>query len=98
MWAWQDNFDRSSRQDGGSSFCAEPRASKSPVEYMDLAIRGTKEKWRNDDHRILLQLRILRFGLLQDGNVGVGLLPEGEEILISGFCFGDVALHGFGAT
>jgi len=26
-----------------------------------------------------LQLRILRFGLLQDGNVGVGVLPEGDE-------------------
>jgi hypothetical protein len=26
-----------------------------------------------------LQLRVLRLGLLQDGNVGVGVFPEGEE-------------------
>src|ERR1700685_397669 len=30
----------------------------------------------------LLQLRVLRFGLLQDGNVGVGVFPEGEEIFV----------------
>jgi hypothetical protein len=35
----------------------------------------------------LLQLCGLRFGLLQDGDVGIGVLPKGEEILIgdSGF-------------
>jgi hypothetical protein len=27
----------------------------------------------------LLKLRVLRFGLLQDGDVGVGVLPEGGE-------------------
>ena len=32
----------------------------------------------------LLQLRILAFSLLQDGDVGVGILPEGKEILVSG--------------
>jgi hypothetical protein len=30
----------------------------------------------------LLQLRVLRLGLLQDGNVGVGVFPEGEEVLV----------------
>jgi hypothetical protein len=34
--------------------------------------------------RRLLQLRVLRFGFLQDGDVGVGVFPEREEILISG--------------
>jgi hypothetical protein len=29
--------------------------------------------------RQLLQLRVLRFGLLQDGDVGVGVFPEREE-------------------
>ena len=48
--------------------------------------------------RELLQLRVLGLGLLQDGDVGVGVFPEGEEILIGGFGFGDVALHGIGAT
>src|SRR4029077_2366092 len=31
----------------------------------------------------LLQLRVLRLGLLQDGNVGVGVFPEREEIFVS---------------
>src|ERR1035438_9707452 len=47
---------------------------------------------------LLLQLRVLCLGLLQDRNVGVGVFPEGEEVLIGGFCFGDVALHGIGST
>jgi len=34
------------------------------------------------DSRKLLQLRVLRLGLLQDGDVGVGVFPEREEILI----------------
>jgi hypothetical protein len=30
----------------------------------------------------LLQLRVLRLRLFQDGDVGVGIFPEGEEVLI----------------
>src|SRR5580693_1455968 len=30
----------------------------------------------------LLQLRVLRLGFLQDGDVGVGVFPEREEFLI----------------
>ena len=45
----------------------------------------------------LLQLRVLRLGLLQDGNVGVGVFPEREEILICGSGFGGVALQHVGA-
>ena len=30
----------------------------------------------------LLQLRVLSFGLLVDGDVGIGVFPEGEEVLI----------------
>jgi len=29
-----------------------------------------------------LQLRVPGLGLLQDGNVGVGVFPEGEEIFV----------------
>ena len=32
----------------------------------------------------LLQLRIFSLGLLQDGDVGVGILPEREELVVSG--------------
>src|ERR1700730_7535951 len=33
-----------------------------------------------------LQLRVLRLGFLQDGDVGVGVFPEGEEVLICSSC------------
>jgi len=42
-------------------------------------------RWiRNDCLTSLLQPRILSFGLLQDGDVGVGVFPEGEEVLVGG--------------
>jgi len=31
-----------------------------------------------------LQLRVLGFGLFQDGDVGVGVFPEGEEVVVGG--------------
>src|SRR5215831_9808189 len=45
-----------------------------------------------------MQLCVLRLGLLEDGDVGVGVLPQCEEMLIGRFCLGAVALHGVGAT
>jgi hypothetical protein len=38
-----------------------------------------------------LQLCVLRLGFLQDGNVGVGVFPEGEEIFVGGTGFGVVS-------
>ena len=46
---------------------------------------------------LLLQLRVLRLGLLQDGDVGIGVFPEGKEILIGGAAFGCVAGDSIGA-
>ena len=37
---------------------------------------------------------VLRFGLLQHGKVGVGVFPDGEEVLIGGAGPGGVALQG----
>ena len=34
----------------------------------------------------LLELRIFRLSLLQNGDFRIGILPQREEILISGFC------------
>src|SRR5437016_2222198 len=42
--------------------------------------------WQDDLKAHSLQLRVLPLGLLQDGDVGVGVFPEGKEILISGAC------------
>jgi hypothetical protein len=44
-----------------------------------------------------LQLRGLRLGLFQDGDVGVGLFPDRQEVLISRLGFGGVARGGIGA-
>src|ERR1700686_978898 len=49
-------------------------------------------------HWQLLQLRVLRFGFLQDGDVGIGVFPEGDEILIALAGFDRVALHGVSAS
>jgi hypothetical protein len=32
----------------------------------------------------LLQLRVLGFGLLKDGDGGIGVFPQGEEVIVSG--------------
>jgi hypothetical protein len=36
--------------------------------------------------RVSLQLHILRLGFLQDGNITVGVFPEGEEVFVGGEC------------
>src|SRR5271154_243429 len=45
----------------------------------------------------LLQLGVLRLGFFQDGNVGVGVFPEGEEILVGFSGFRRVACERGGA-
>jgi hypothetical protein len=47
-------------------------------------------------HRLSIQLCILSLGLLQNGDVGVSVLPEREEIIIGGAGFGSVALQSVG--
>jgi hypothetical protein len=46
---------------------------------------------------LLLQLRVLSLGLLQDGDVGVGVFPEREEIFVGGLGFGGVTLQSISA-
>jgi hypothetical protein len=36
---------------------------------------------------LLLELGVFGFGLLEDGDVGVGVFPEGEEVLVGGARF-----------
>src|SRR5215469_7638074 len=47
---------------------------------------------------LLRQLLVLRLGLSIDRNVGVGMVPEVEEVLVSTFRFSGVALRGKGAA
>jgi len=46
-----------------------------------------KERRSRDRSVELLQLRVLCLGFLQDGDVGVGVFPEREEILVGGAGF-----------
>ena len=46
----------------------------------------------------LLQLRKLGFGLFENGDAGVGIFPEREEILVCRFRFCGVAAEGVGAA
>ena len=46
----------------------------------------------------LLQLRVLRLSLFQNGDVGVGVFPEREEVLIGGLCLGGVTLQVVGTA
>ncbi len=43
-----------------------------------------------------MQLRVLRLGFLQNRNVGIGVFPEGEKILIGDAGLGGVAGEGVG--
>ena len=42
----------------------------------------------------LLHFLLLCLGFFQDGNVGVGIFPEGEEILVGSFRFGGATRYG----
>src|SRR5215472_3032096 len=44
--------------------------------------------------KLLLQLRVLGLSLLQDGDVGVGVFPESEKLLIGGLRLCRVAIDG----
>src|SRR5438552_78598 len=48
--------------------------------------------------RASLQLRVLRLGLLQDGDVGIGVFPLAEKILVRALRFGGVACHRVGTS
>jgi hypothetical protein len=55
-------------------------------------VRAAYYRYRSVSHKfalLLLQFCVLRLGFFQDGDVGVGVLPEGEEVLIgsAGFRF-----------
>jgi hypothetical protein len=40
-----------------------------------------------------LKLRVLRFGFMEDGDVGVAVFPESEEIVVGRFRLGTFACH-----
>jgi hypothetical protein len=46
--------------------------------------KGLQEQAAEDRGVGSLQLRVLRFGLLQNGDVRVGIFPEREEVFVGG--------------
>src|ERR1700674_588648 len=56
-------------------------------------MRRSRSAKRGSDRSESLQLCIFCLGLLQDGNVGIGVFPECEEVLISHASVRDVALQ-----
>jgi hypothetical protein len=53
-------------------------------EVVDIGVNGRPWKMRKPIQECLLQLRVLGLGLLQDGDIGVGIFPERKEILVGG--------------
>jgi hypothetical protein len=47
---------------------------------------------------LLLQLRVLGFDAVEDGNVRVGALPQSDEVLVRRFRVGCVVLQGVSAA
>ena len=66
----------------------------------DAIMPGGHNIWRFlvMDRNALLQFGVLALGLLQDGDVGVGVFPEGEKIFVGDTCFAAVANHCISAT
>jgi hypothetical protein len=54
------------------------------VEVLLKALRAPNKTSTRAASVLSLQLRVLRFGLLQDGNVGVGVFPK-RAVLSAGF-------------
>jgi hypothetical protein len=52
----------------------------------------------SDRAKLLLQLRVLGLGLLQDGDFGIGIFPKSEKILIGGLRLRGVAIDGICAA
>jgi len=52
-----------------------------------------REQVNSGVRKKLLKFGVLGLGLLQDGDVGVGVFPEGKEILICGTGFDRVAVQ-----
>ena len=72
------------------NFCA--LRSMVPPTLDVLRERAGGERGGGGRFTLLLQLRVLRLGLLQDGDVRVGVFPEGEEIVIGAASLGSVTL------
>ena len=68
---------------------------QTPLSRVRCTPNKTFTRQEEPSQKILLQLGVLRLGFLQDGDVGVGVFPEGEEVLVGGAGLGGVAAPQF---
>jgi|SRR5271155_2576422 len=73
---------------------AAARASMVALPSRRLSGGNTPNQDTTDEAFPLLQLPVLRFGLLQDGDLRVRVFPRGEEVLVGGLGRRRVSLHG----
>ena len=66
----------------------QPRAS-----MLGRLARGSQRNRHARDQQPLLQLGVFSFRFFEDGNIGVGVLPEGEEVLIGAAAFRRITGH-----
>src|ERR1700740_2162077 len=67
----------------------EPARSRRSSLYQPVARKEACE---------LLQLAVFRPSFIEDGNVGISILPQGKEILIRSFGFRRIPRHGVGTA
>src|ERR1017187_7336782 len=65
---------------------------------MESGCASTSPCSENEVLRTLPQLRVLRLGFLKDGNSGVGIFPEREEVLIRSPGFGRISRNNVGPS
>ena len=67
-----------------------PRPQHRPGHVRDV-LRGFAIREVGSRKKRSLQLRVLRLRFFQDGDVGVGVFPECEEILVGSAALGSIA-------
>jgi hypothetical protein len=91
----EDQDKRKSR----SAYCVAAPAVKTKIARAERRVPvRNKRPPQKGGFCFLLQPRVLGFGLLQDWEVGVGVFPQCEEVLIRGFRFRRIPGHRIGAT
>src|SRR5438445_4655826 len=86
------------RRCGSAKWFGRRVATKKPLAGMLGPTPGKGQSPTLEVSEWLLQFRVVRLGLLQDWDVGVGIFPECQEILIRAFCFGHIAVNRVGSS
>jgi len=71
----------------------EIRRGSLPGQFLTVKRRDGSRVKRESSHELLL-LGVLRFSLFEDGDVGVSVSREGEEILVGSLCLDFISQRG----